>query len=86
MKQMLTAQDLQTEYSLSRDLSLKLVALLPHVSLGRSGKGEKFLVRRADVDRFMTFAVQGNHNLWHLANALTAARIQDIVHGVDRVA
>ena len=75
-KALLANRDLRLEYGFGRDLATKLGLLLPHVRLGITGRGEKRLVRREDVDRLISRASQEGADLWGLARMHTPETLQ----------
>jgi len=75
-KALLANRDLRLEYGFGRDLATKLGLLLPHVRLGTTGRGEKRLVRREDVDRLIDRASQEGSDLWGLTRTHTPESLQ----------
>ena len=75
-KALLANRDLRLEYGLGRDLATRLGLLLPHVRLGATGRGEKRLVRREDVDRLIDRAAQDGADLWQLARTHDQVSLQ----------
>jgi len=63
---LLTRKDISATYGFGRDLSTRLSQCLPHIVLGRCGRGERRRVRREDIDRLIELAAQRNTNLWEL--------------------
>lgn len=61
---------------LGRDMSIALIRHLPHVTLGRSGKGLKRLIRRPDLDLFLTRAAQEERDLWDLVKDFTPEELR----------
>ena len=61
---------------LGRDISIALIRHLPHVTLGRSGKGLKRLIRRPDLDLFLTRAAQEERDLWGLVRDFTPEELR----------
>ena len=57
---------IRDEYAFGRDLATHLAELMPHIVAGRTGKGPRRLVHRADLERVLTHARAGQVNLWEL--------------------
>lgn len=74
--ELLSIGDLRSEYGLGRDLATRLVRLLPHVQVGRRGRGAYLLVRRADFDFLVNRATVERVDLWHLARKHTPESLQ----------
>jgi hypothetical protein len=55
---LLDRQDLLEHFRLSRDLSGRLLRLLPHVSMGRTGLGLRLCVQRRDLERCLEKAAR----------------------------
>lgn len=68
--------DIRKNLGLGRDIATELVRLLPHVTLGRSGRGEKRLVRRADLDLLIHKAMQEKRDLWEMVRDFTPERLR----------
>ena len=70
-KQLLSNSDLRQQYGLGRDLATHVARLLPHVKTGRSGRGERLLVRRTDFDLLIQRASDEQRDLWELVRDFT---------------
>ena len=75
-KELVGVADIRTHFNLGRDLATELVRLLPHVTLGRSGRGEKRLVRRTDFDLLISKAMSEERDLWELVRDFTPERLR----------
>ena len=75
-KELVGVADLRTHFNLGRDLATELVRLLPHITLGKSGRGEKRLVRRADFDLLIHKAMQEERDLWEMVRDFTPERLR----------
>ncbi|WP_146202822.1 hypothetical protein [Deinococcus irradiatisoli] len=70
-KELLGVADIRNNLGLGRDLTTALVRLLPHITLGRSGRGDRRLVRRADLDLLLRRATEEQRDLWELSRDFT---------------
>ena len=75
-KQLLSNADLRQQYGLGRDLATQVARLLPHVKTGRSGRGERLLVRRSDFDHLINRAAEEQRDLWELVRDFTPERLR----------
>lgn len=75
-KQLLSNSDLRQQYGLGRDLATQVARLLPHVKTGRSGRGERLLVRRSDLDQLIHRASEEQRDLWELVRDFTPEELR----------
>lgn len=75
-KELINIATLRHEYGLGRDLATRFARLLPHIKTGRSGRGERLLVRRADFERLISRAATERVDLWQLARQSTPESLQ----------
>lgn len=80
-KSLLANNDLRAEYGLGRDLATRVARLLPHVKAGRSGRGERLLVKRGDFERLIDRAAAERRDLWELAKEHTPESLQAWLSG-----
>ncbi|PJI53928.1 hypothetical protein CTI14_21820 [Methylobacterium radiotolerans] len=76
-KELLPIESVRQEFSLGRDLASHLVKLLPHVKVGRSGRGERLLVRREDLNRLLEKAAREDRTLWSIARTYTPDTLRE---------
>ena len=62
---------MQQEFHLPRDLSARLLELLPHVKMGRAGLGVKRCVQRRDLESFLERAARERLDLVQLVRDMT---------------
>lgn len=75
-KTLLSVASLREEYGFGRDLASLLVKLLPSVRIGHSGRGERLLVRRTDIERLIEKAIKERRTLWDIARNSTPATLE----------
>jgi hypothetical protein len=66
-------RNLRDEYGLARDLSARLLELLPHVSMGRTGLGIRRMVQRRDFEQCLALATRQRLDLVEFVRAKTPA-------------
>lgn len=65
-KKTLANGDIRQQYGLGRDLTTEVMQLLPHITLGRTGRGMKRLVKREDIETLLERAIEEGVDLWQL--------------------
>jgi hypothetical protein len=78
---LLDRQDLLEHFRLSRDLSGRLLRLLPHVSMGRTGLGLRLCVQRRDLERCLEKAARERLDLVSFTRDTTAAEFEAWFNG-----
>lgn len=79
--ELLSVADIRKNLGLGRDLTTALVRLLPHITLGKSGRGDRRLVRRADLDRLLARAAEERRDLWELVRDFTPDTLREWLAG-----
>lgn len=69
--ELLTVNAIREHYGLSRNLTHDLLPLMPHVKIGRAGRGERLMVRRADIERLLARAAEEQRDLLDLVRDFT---------------
>ena len=69
--ELLDVSAIRKNLGLGRDLTIALVRLLPHITLGKSGRGDRRLVRRTDIDLLLQRASEEQRDLWELVRDFT---------------
>ena len=67
--------DIRAEYSFGRDLATLLAENMPHIIVGRAGKGPRRLVHRVDFERVLACASAEQVDLWALVKRPDARTI-----------
>ncbi|CAM3738181.1 hypothetical protein [Deinococcus frigens] len=66
---------IRSEYNFGRDLATRLAEAMPHVVAGRSGRGPRRLVHRADLERVLAHARADQVDLWALVKGPDARAV-----------
>ncbi|WP_019587581.1 hypothetical protein [Deinococcus apachensis] len=83
--ELLSAADIRKQTGFGRDLTFALMEKMPHVTLGKSGRGDRRLVRRADLDLLLVRAAEERRDLWELARDFTPDTLREwLVGSVQR--
>jgi hypothetical protein len=84
---LLGKRELLEEYKLPRDVSGRLLKLLPHVTMGRTGLGLRLCVQRRDLERFLEQAARERLDLVAFTRDTTVAEFAAwFEDGLERVA
>jgi len=82
--ELLGVADLRERYQMGRDLAAELLRLMPHIKLGKKGRGDRLVVRRADFDALIQRATEEQRDLWELTRDFTPDTLREWLAGDSR--
>lgn len=71
MSKLLGNRNVREKYAFGRDLSTRIISLLPHVMVGRAGRGKRRLIKEEDLEQLIARAAEEGVDLWQLVRTHT---------------